>query len=85
MLPKRVIGKGTRVGRTAIRQTAHSHADQRIEIRDGKLLHLLIKLLDELRPVLQANLENLSVIDLADADQVEMAMGQVIGVGQFLD
>lgn len=73
------------MGSATIRQTADPHADQGVEIRNGKLLHLLVQFLYKLCPVFQANLENFSVINLTDANQVEVAMGQIIGIGQFFD
>jgi hypothetical protein len=49
------------------------------------LLHLLVQLLNESCPILQADLENFPVIDLADADKVEVGMRKVIPVWQLLD
>ena len=85
VLPERVICQGAGVWRTAIGKATHTHVDQRVEVGDWQLLHLIVELADQLGPVLQADLEDLTVLDLADANEVEVGVGEEIPVRQILD
>lgn len=73
------------MGCTPVRHAANAHTHQGIKISDWKLLHLFIEFLDESRPVLQTNLENFPVINLAYTDEIKMRMCKIIPVGQFLN
>ena len=74
VLSNRIVGKHTRMRCSTIGQSACVHADERIDIRDRKLLHLIIQLLDELGPVLEADFENFSVVYLRNSDKIEMGL-----------
>lgn len=69
----------------AIGKTAHCHADQRIDVGEGKLLHLVVEVADQLGPVFQTDLEDFTVVDLTDANEVEVSVNQEVRVGQVLD
>jgi hypothetical protein len=51
-----------------IRQPTDAHIDERVDVGDRQLLHLFIQFLNQLRPILQADLEDLTIFDLADSD-----------------
>lgn len=61
------------------------HADQGVGVRKWKRLHLLIQLLHELCPVFQTNLEDLPVLNLRNANEVEMAVSKEVSIGQILN
>lgn len=48
-------------------------------------MHLLIQLLDKLGPVFQADLENLAIVNLRNADKVEVGMGEKVSVWEIFD
>lgn len=48
-------------------------------------MHLFVQLLDELKPVIQTDLEDLSVLDLGNSDKVEMTMREKVSVWEVLD
>jgi hypothetical protein len=85
MFAEGIVGEGTRVGSTTIGETTDTHGDERVDVGDRQLLHLLVQLLDEPGPIVQADLENLAIVDLADSDKVEMGVSKVILVGKLLD
>jgi len=68
-----------------VRQAANTHVDKRVNIGDGQLLHLFIQFLNQFRPVLQADLEDLSVFNLADSYEVEVGMCKVVSIRQVFD
>lgn len=68
-----------------VRKTAHAHAHQRVDVSYRKLLHFFVELLDKSGPVFQANLKDLSVINLTYANEVEVCMCEVVSIRQFLD
>lgn len=80
VLAKGVVGEGARVRRTSIRKATDAHAHQWVDIGDRELLHFFVEFLHKSCPVLQADLKNLSIIDLADANEVEMSVGEVVTV-----
>jgi hypothetical protein len=43
-------------------------------------LHLLVQLLNKLEPVVEADLEDLTVVDLRDADEVIVAMREEVPI-----
>jgi hypothetical protein len=48
-------------------------------------LHLVVQFANQLSPVLQADLEDLAVLDLTNANEVEVTVKEEITVGQSLD
>jgi hypothetical protein len=58
---------------------------QQWKFHDGKLLNFLVKLGNQLGPVLQANLENLALIDLGNLEQVLMSDQKHLSVLRVLD
>jgi hypothetical protein len=48
-------------------------------------LHLLVKLLDKLEPIVEGNLENFSIIDLRYPNKIVVTVDEEIAVGEFLD
>jgi len=68
VLAQGIVGEGAGVRGTAVGETANAHGDKRVDVSDWKLLHLLVELLDQSGPVVQTDLENLTIIDLADSD-----------------
>ena len=85
-LSERIVGKNLGVWcSTGGGEATNTHGDQWVDLGDGKLLHFLVKLLHQLRPIFKADLEDLAVLDLRYADQVEMGVREVVCVWQFLD
>lgn len=58
---------------------------QQWKLHDGKLLNFLVKLGNQLGPVLQANLENLALIDLGNLEQVLMGNQKHFSVLRVFD
>ena len=85
MLPKRIVGEQTRVWRARVRDSTNAHIDKRVDIGDWKGLHLVVELLDKLGPVLQADLEDLTIFDLGDSDQVEVSMCKEVSVRKIFN
>ena len=56
------------------------HGQEGVRFGDGQDLHLVVELLYELDPVVQADLEDLAVVDLGNADQVEVAVREEVPV-----
>ena len=48
-------------------------------------LHLIVQFLHQLKPVVKADLEDLSVVNLGYPNEVKVAMSDVVTVGQVLD
>lgn len=62
-----------------------THADKGIDVGNWQRLHLLIKFLDKLVPILKANFENLPILYLRDPDEIEVRVGEVIFVWEILN
>jgi hypothetical protein len=84
VLSKRIVVEDRGVRGAA---TGNSCADSHegVEVGDGELLHLLVKLLDELEPVVEANLEDFSIIDLRYPDKIVVTVNKEISVRKLLD
>jgi hypothetical protein len=84
VLSERVVVENGRVRGTATRYAcADSHEGVKVRNREG--LHLLVKLLDKLEPVIEANLEDFSIIDLRYPNKIVVAVNEEISVREFLD
>lgn len=68
MLAEGVVGESAGMRGTAVGETANAHGDEGVDVSDWKLLHLLVELLNQSGPIVQADLENLTVFDLTDSD-----------------
>lgn len=84
MLAKRIVGQGAGVRCSPIWKATHAHAHQWVDVGYRKLLHFFVELLDKSGPVFQADLEDLSVINLAYANKVEVRVCEVVAIRQFL-
>jgi hypothetical protein len=88
VLAQLVVGKQARVAcsTTTVSKTGEAaQVQQRIHISHWDTLHLVVEFGHQLRPVLQANLENLAIINLADTDKVEVAVGKVFFLREILN
>ncbi len=74
VLAKRVIFEHTWVRRAAVLEAADAQVDQGMNLGHWQLLHFLVQFLYKLGPVLETDLKELPVVNLADADQVIMAV-----------
>lgn len=84
MLSKRVVVEDRRVRGAATRNSC-ADGHEGVEVGNGELLHLLVELLDELEPVVEANLEDFSIIDLRYPDKIVVTVNKEISVGKLLD
>jgi hypothetical protein len=75
--------KSTSSGRQSAAKLAH--AEERVEFRNRKHLDFLIELLDKLVPVFQTDLEDLTIVDLRDLDEIKVALDQVVFVVECFD
>jgi hypothetical protein len=84
VLSKRVVVKDGRVRGTATRYAcADSHKGIKVRNREG--LHLLVKLLNKLEPVIETNLEDFSIIDLRYPNKIVVTVDKKISVREFLN
>jgi hypothetical protein len=79
-----VVVEDRRVGGAAAGD-ACADGHEGVEIRDRELLHLLIKLLNKLKPVIQANLEDFSIIDLRYPNKIVVTVDEEVSVRELLD
>lgn len=68
-----------------IRQATNCHGRERIDIRDRQLLHFLVQLLYQFRPIFKADLKYFSVVDLAYPDKVIVCVRKIITIGKILN
>jgi hypothetical protein len=84
VLSKRIVVEHGRIGGTTTRYAcADSH--EGVQVRNRKRLHLLVKLLNKLEPVVEGNLENFSIIDLRYPDKIVVTVNKEVSVREFLD
>jgi hypothetical protein len=62
-----------------------AHVKEGVHVGDWQSLHLIVELRDKLGPIFQADLEDLTVVDLTDPDEVEVAMREEVAVHQVLN
>ena len=79
VLPERVVHEQRGVGGAAAGHAA-ANGHERVQVGNGQLLHLLVELLDELQPVVEADLEDFAVVNLGYPNQVVVAVKQVVSV-----
>jgi hypothetical protein len=84
VLSERVVIEHCRVRGAAARHSC-ANCHKRVKVGHGELLHLLVKLLDKLEPIVEANLENFSIIDLRYPNKIVVTVNEEIAVGEFLD
>lgn len=72
------------VSRSRLHHSAGAEVQQR-QFHDRELLDLFVKLCHQLGPVLQANLEDLALLDLRDLEQVLVSDQQHLAVLRVLD
>lgn len=83
VLPQRVVVEQRRIWCSGRCQGAHG--EEGVGVCEGQRLHLLVELLHELEPVVEADFEDFSVVNLRDADEVKMGVGEKVAVWQVLD
>lgn len=80
VLAERIVGEDTRIWGSAVHQTSGAHGNERIQVSDGELLHFFVELLNELGPVLEADFENLSILNLRDPNEIKVRVLQVVSI-----
>lgn len=74
-----------RTARTRPAKATEVQKRVRREFAAGELLHLVVQVGDEFGPVLEADLEDLALLDLRDLDQVQMRVQEYVAMARRLE